>query len=585
MLIIKTEPKAHKRDNMKKKKYIIGLCLCLLAPFSSLQATTHGEYIVYDYIIVGNGSAGSILARKLSDDNKTKVLVLEAGVNQDNDPAVLDFSYSGQFFSDLTSITYNPKYAETYAIPTGTLAAMPYSEGRGWGGSSKHNYFVAVRGSMQIWETIANASGNYAAWNYNSLLPLMQAIEDYVACGTTPNAAQRGTSGPITLSQLGSVVGDPVLGPIATAAGVGGYLTDYNDPTSVPSLAPGLQNVGVSACQVFASLTTPCNAGFGILGVRSFSSREFLDPIVTQSGSDYYTGKGKRLLRIQNDCHVSRVLFDGVKAKGVEFVYANGKKTGKAYGKKIILCAGAINSPAILQRSGIGDPAVLEPLGIKVLVNNPNVGANLQNQYGTYVFSSTGSGAILGEAFLNCSSQGYPVDSTRRIQLSVLPQGPTITQIAVFLTNPTSRGFIKIVSKDPLIQPFINLNMYSDGPVTQLGTDANLVAAGINIIGNALGTLIAPPQAAVGNPTALFAYMTSANGLVAESHILSTTQMGTSLANGVVDGNLQVIGVERLMVADIGVLPYSIDGNLCLAAYLIALRAATFCGVSAVPAL
>jgi len=111
------------------------------------------------------------------------------------------------------------------------------------------------------------------------------------------------------------------------------------------------------------------------------------------------------------------------------------------------------------------------------------------------------------------------------------------------------------------------------------------VAAGINIIGNALGTLIAPPQAAVGNPTALFAYMTSANGLVPESHILSTTQMGTSLANGVVDGNLQVIGVERLMVADIGVLPYSIDGNVCLAAYLIALRAATFCGVSAVPAL
>ena len=571
---------------MKKKKYIIGLCLCLLAPFSSLQAKTHGENIVYDYIIVGNGSAGSILARKLSDDNKTKVLVLEAGINQDNDPSVLDFSYGGQFFSDLTSITYNPKYAETYVIPVGTITAVTYSEGRGWGGSSKHNYFVAVRGSTQSWETIANASGNYAAWNYNSLLPLMQAIENYVACGTTANTAQRGTSGPITISQLGSVVGDPVLGPIATAAGVGGYLTDYNDPTSVPSLAPSLQNVGVSACQAFASLTSPCTAGPGVIsGVRSFSSREFLDPVVTQSGPDYYTGKGKRLLRIQNECHVSRVLFDGVKAKGVEFVYANGKKTGKAYGKKIILSAGAINSPAILQRSGIGDPAVLEPLGIKVLVNNPNVGANLQNQYGTFIYTSTPSGAILGEAFLNCSSQGYPADSTRRVQLSLLPISGTLTQVAVFVLNPTSRGFINIVSKDPLIQPFINLNMYSDGPVTQLGTDANLVAAGIRIIGNALGTLIQPPQADVGNPTALYAYMTSLDGLVPEDHIVSTTQMGTSIENGVVDGNLHVFGVKNLMVADIGVLPYSIDGNLCMGAYMVGLRAATICGVSAVPAL
>jgi choline dehydrogenase len=310
-----------------------------------------------------------------------------------------------------------------------------------------------------------------------------------------------------------------------------------------------------------------------------------LDPVVTQSGPDYYTGKGKRLLRIQNECHVSRVLFDGVKAKGVEFVYANGKKTGKAYGKKIILSAGAINSPAILQRSGIGDPAVLEPLGIKVLVNNPNVGANLQNQYGTFIYTSTPSGAILGEAFLNCSSQGYPADSTRRVQLSVLPISGTLTQVAVFVLNPTSRGFINIVSKDPLIQPFINLNMYSDGPVTQLGTDANLVAAGIRIIGNALGTLIQPPQADVGNPTALYAYMTSLDGLVPEDHIVSTTQMGTSIENGVVDGNLHVFGVKNLMVADIGVLPYSIDGNLCMGAYMVGLRAATICGVSAVPAL
>ena len=343
-----------------------------MAPFMPL---CYGDHYKYDYIIVGNGSAGSILARKLSDDLKTKVLVVEAGINQDNDPAVLDFGQAA-FFEDLWNITNDPYYAETYALEViAPLQTTVYSEGRGWGGSSKHNYFVAVRGTPPIWDSWASISGN-PAWSYNNMLPLMIALENYTPCMTTANASQRGVGGPISITQLTAVDLGPLSAAIAAGMATGGVgtITDYNDPTL--SSSTGLLYMGVSPLQGFITSPSPC-----VPGVRSFSSREFLTTdVVTPDGR----GVGKRKLSIQSNCHVSRVIMDGTKAKGVEFVYGSkGNKVGKAYGKKIILCAGAINTPAILMRSGIGDPAILGPLGIDVKIANPNVGANLQNQYGS----------------------------------------------------------------------------------------------------------------------------------------------------------------------------------------------------------
>ena len=204
------------------------------------------------------------------------------------------------------------------------------------------------------------------------------------------------------------------LGAALNAATGTPFVADINDPTQ------GL--LGISAFQAFATAASPCN-----LGVRSFSSREFLDSVIkiTPTGG---VGKGNRLLRIESNAYVNNIIFDGKKAIGVRFFYSNQpNKALKAYGKKIILCAGSVNTPAILQRSGIGDPAVLEPLAIKVRINNPNVRANLVNQYGggAIAFLPGGTSATpFFQAFMNASTTpplvspfNYPNDMTRRIQI------------------------------------------------------------------------------------------------------------------------------------------------------------------------
>src|SRR5579872_1063344 len=173
------------------KKALTGIFLGLITALSSLSAK--GD-VTYDYIIVGNGTAGAVLARKLTDSGKKSVLVLEAGINQDNDPEVLNTS-PGQLFPDLTDLAFNPKYAQTYAVPVFfPLTAIVYSEGKGWGGSSKHNFMQVVRGTPDIYDFWATISGN-PLWNYANTLTRLLTFMNYTACMTTPNLAQEGVGG------------------------------------------------------------------------------------------------------------------------------------------------------------------------------------------------------------------------------------------------------------------------------------------------------------------------------------------------------------------------------------------------------
>lgn len=565
------------------KKWI-GFCILIA---SSLGLSAGETEIIYDYVIVGNGTAGSVLARKLTDSGKKKVLVLEAGVNHDNDPEVLTATPLFPWLLALTDMTYNPAYAATYSVTTGPLQGIVYSEGRGWGGSSMHNYMQVVRGTPTIYNNWAAISGN-PMWAYNNVLPLMIAFENYTPDATPFDPAQRGSGGPISVTQFPPISADPLAIAFATAMNAG-FVDDFNNPTELNNTVPPLYYIGFSAFQMFA---TPGPVP-GTVGVRSFSSRSFLDPVVSFEGR----GKKGRLLRIESNAFVSKVLFNGKKAIGVEFVYGDSpNKVKQAFGKEIILCAGAVNSPAILQRSGIGNASLLKSLGIDVLVDNPNVGANLNNQYGpNAIITGNTSAEPFLQGYVNGSGVSailhphfiYPNDSTRRLQPIVINLPNGISQVISFMLNPNSRGSVNIVSTNPLIPPNINLNMYSDGDVNTNGTDANLAVTAYYLIKKAVdsmgGTVLFPAD--FSSPEALISSAKTLSGLTVASHIASTTRMGTSIQNGVVDGTLRVFGVKNLMVCDLGVAPEMPDGNTCYCVYVLALGAAKILGVATPPAL
>lgn len=566
---------------MKKKTILASLVVGLVTSLSNLMATDKDEHPTYDYIIVGNGTAGAVLARKLSDGNKKSVLVLEQGINHDGNPMTLDVN-SPDLLTNLTAITADPQFAETYAVTAFfPLNFITYSEGKGWGGSSAHNYLQVVRGTPGIYNGWATASGNNF-WTYNNLLPLMLALENYTPCMTTANPAQRGTGGPISVTQANPVTSDPLGILLAAPGGTDcGFITDINDPTQVSTT--GFANLGVSAYQLFATADSPCNPGH-----RSYSANEFLPhSVVSPSGE----GQGSRKLRIESHAQVSKVIFDGKKAIGVKFVFGNQpNKVLRAYGKKIILCAGGVNTPAILQRSGIGDPALLKSVGVKVRVNNPNVGANLINQYGprAIVAATTNAFPFL-QAFVNASGiaapNNYPADTTRRLQFDAASGGPGVSQVLGFLLSPNSRGTVQIVDKNALTQPLINLNMFSDGSFATNGTDANLAVTAYKLLAKSvgIGNMISPAPPQFASDFLLFQAAESAT--VAESHIIATCRMGTSKANGVVDGNLRVFGTKNLYVVDASAIPVMPDGNICYAVYALALGASVLLGVPVPPAL
>ncbi len=487
-------------------------------------------------------------------------MVLEAGQNLSDDPVVLN----PNAFSVLNDLTYNPKYAATYPIPLPTqLQTSTYSEGRMWGGCSAHNYLQAVRGTPDIYDGWAAASGD-SRWTYNNLLPLMKELETYTANGTSIDYLERGTSGPLFVSQASPVGSDPFIDACVIATGTS-IVPDYNDPPS--------GNIGFSAQQQF--VTPPFGSPSSI---RSFSINAFLPPsVVTHEGK----GRHGRKLRIESNATVSKVLFKRKKAVGVEYALSpNDGEFLRAYAKKkVILCAGAIHTPAILERSGIGDSDVLSPLGIPVLVDNKNVGANLINQYGTQAIIP-GTVNVSAMGFTDASPY-LPNDGLRRLQF-IPSKGSGVVALIMFMVEPKSRGSLHIVSRNPFTNPLIDFNMYSDGPVTQPGSDANLVVSALKIakdIATQYGsTVVAPPN--YSSDAALFNQAKNNPFASVSDHITGTTRMGTSINDGVVNGSLHVFGVKNLMVCDLGAIPVTTDGNTAYSVFVLALEAAQILGAS-----
>lgn len=581
--------------------------LLLLSSASVSKAVVDG--CSADYIIVGAGTSGPIMARYLSDTSS--VLLLEAGENLSTDPLVLSPS-------PVTAIsTWNtPKYSLNPSAYNGLLNGpaipTPYSIGRMWGGSGAHNNMLTIRGSTDLWDYYGTASGN-SQWAYANILPVMLFLEQYTPSGTTANYNQRGQNGAWYITQQAFSSMSTLFPPVY--AGIIGVtiVADYNDPTNAgANPAPNYLNVGVSSNQL--STTPP-----GPDQERSFSINAYMnDTIVDADG----IGVNGRKLRVLSSATVTRVLLSGTKAIGVEYILeGNPEQVFQVFAKKeVILSAGAIYTPAILQRSGIGSAADrvvggitypgLDTLGIPVVIDSPHVGANLQNHFGPTALVSTPASAfpigVFGEAFFGISSPTireiqtffqrgtllFPNAELAR-QLGVSPLGATGNYISLpfQLVKNNSRGIVQIVSTDPLTAPLIDFAFYkptadvpnNDDP-TVPGTDAYNAVQCLRIIeafNTTVGYSVVYPTAAdyAGTDLQLFNNVVR-NTYLIQDHATCTCRMGTDISNGVVDANGKVFGAQNLRIVDDSICPRINTGNTQYQAYVLPLRIAKNMGAN-----
>lgn len=525
----------------------------------------------YDYIIVGGGAAGCIEARKISDNHCNSVLLLEAGSNYLKDPVILDPNWT----DNANALFASPKYAITYPIAVSgkILEFVTYSEAHLLGGGGAHNFLLAVRGTPSIYNGWELDTGNSRWSYYGNILKVMKALEKYTAYPTTPaNPAERGKKGPISVTQGPQIV--PVPGDFYSSLSsqtLTPFVNDYNDPSE--------GDIGISAVQQFI---TP-----GPNSERSFSGNEYLGKVIDKNGH----GKNGRKLTVLTKAKTLKINFDDDKrATSVTYSITDSKgkekvKTAKLNKKGIlILSAGSVQTPALLLRSGVGPAAQLHAAGVPVVLNSPNVGQNLQCQYGTsFIMTSPTIPIPFGsEAFLD----GYPYipsDGVRRIQTIGFPQGP-VTEMLPVITNPNSRGSVTIVNNNPLIEPQVNIGIFTDGSYSTPGTDAFLQVSFFKIMKSAADaaglTVLFPTPADYASDASLFAAATDLNHLTLQSHIVGTARMGSKKSNGVVDGDLNVFGLKNVKIGDNSIQPQTSNGNVCYPAYVIALVLCQTLGIS-----
>lgn len=514
----------------------------------------------FDYIIVGAGSAGCVLADRLSANGRHRVLVIEAGGSDRRFFVQMPLGY-GKLF-------YNPAVNWLYATePDPGLAGNRdhWPRGRLLGGSSSINAMVWIRGHQSDYDDWEAAAG--PAWGAGPARAAYRAIEDNEAGGDH----WRGTGGPLFISANLSDLHPLVEGFLRSAEAAGlPRNPDFN----------GASQDGVGVYQM-----TIRNAR------RNSAARAFLRPAMRRPN-----------LTVVTAAQVTRLLFEGRRAVGVEYRRNGGFRTARA-ASEVVLAAGAIGSPHLLMLSGIGPAGHLKEHGVGVVADAPMVGRNLTDHQGlnytwrmtvpTYndllrpwwgkalagmKYLLTGSGPLAKSinhagGFFR-TAPGHPRPNMQlyfQAFSTLIPrvgERPLLTPdpfsgMSIGLSNcrPTSRGEITLKSADPFTHPRIVANAYSTGE------DVAEMLAAVKYLRriaaeDPLRSLIAEelrPGPSVRTDEDLIADFRARSGTV--YHPACTVRMGRDPATSAVDPELRLRGVEGLRVCDASVFPTLIGGN------------------------
>ncbi len=515
----------------------------------------------YDFIIVGAGSAGCVLADRLSESGRYRVLILEAGGSERNFWVRMPIGYGKTFYHRKLNWRYT---SEPVAGLGDRQVYCP--RGRVLGGSSSINAMVYIRGQQQDydhWEELGNPG-----WGWDSVLPFFRRLEDNSA---GPDD-YRGSGGPLRVT------------------GIAG-----SEHATCSDFVAGCEAAGLARNDDFNGATQEGAGLYQITtrdGIRASAASAFLRPAMRRKN-----------LRVITDAHVTKILFDGRRATGV--TYSKGDRVvSVTASREVILSAGAVNSPQLLQLSGVGAPELSATTGVPPVHALRGVGENLQDHLGVdyiyranrptlnsvlrpwwgrlsvgirYVLTKTGPLSIsvnqaggffrtdLNRARPNMQLYYSPLSYTRAapgVRQLMLPDREPGFLLGISNCHPKSRGTVRLRSDDPFDPPIIQPNYLSAAEDVEELIDGCMMLrriASAKPLSEIVEDEIHPGAATITREQIEADLRERASSIF---HLSGTCKMGPGDASDVVDARLRVHGLGGLRVVDASIFPELPSGNI-----------------------